>query len=210
MMGVFLHARGLGLYFVAQKMLVYSLGAVNSTLTDVLLPYNVEKYREPQTLCNYTSLNIKFLNLLSVVLGVLLVVFAPFVLAVFFPQYVEASSLIPLFVGVYLAKNLALVSHVYKALNRTQALAVATGISLMVTLGTGLFLIPSLGVPGLLLTEIVMSLSKNGLLWLNLKRWGYRVEVLPRFHDLVFFWKLGWKGIQKAIEKTRKQVIRKK
>lgn len=199
LMGLFISPVSLGLYYIAKKMLVYSLGSINNALTEVLIPYNVEKSDSKKVLCNYTSLNIKFLIILGIITSFFIVLLGGFFLGLFFPLYKKSAFFLPLLSIYFLTKNLVMLSTIFRAINKTSVLAQASFFSMVLGLISGFFLIKNFGVIGLILTEIVMTASNNFFLFFWLKKHGFAVEIIPRIKDLRFFAEKTWFIVKKVV-----------
>jgi len=188
LMGLFVFNWELGLYYLANKIATYLLEAPSNALVMVLLPYNIERYKDSGTMARFASLSIKFSIILTLSMGVLLLIFGETILEVLFPEFLEGFYLFPFFILLFALNLSSPIATIFKALNRADLLAKSQFVALLVQVFVGFFLISSLRVVGIVLTRAIVFLVHLLVMLYFLHGLKIRVEIIPRFRDLKFFY----------------------
>ncbi len=187
-MGLFVANWQLGFFYLASKIVTYLLDAPKDALSKVLLPYNVEKRNDLKTMGRFASLSIKFSFLFTFTVGAFILILAGPVLKMFFPDFSNSFYLFPFFIILYLVKEDAPLATIFKALNRTDILAFTEFCSLVMGIAAGFFLISSMQAVGIIFARVLVFLTRFLVMFYFLRMLKIRVEVIPRFKDLKFFY----------------------
>jgi len=187
-MGLFIANWELGFYYLADKITSYLLAAPKDALSQVLLPYNIERSNSSETIGRFASLSIKFSVLFTVVAGLAITALAGPALALFFPDFSNAFYLFPFLILLYIVMEDAPLSTVFKSLNRMDLVARAELVSLAVGVVLGLVLISAMQAVGFILSRVVVFLAKMLIMLYYLRGMKIRVEIIPRFRDLKYFY----------------------
>jgi len=187
-MGLFILDIELGFYYLLSKITAYIISAPKDSLTTVLTPYNVERYKDKKTIGNFTSLTLKFSVLLTLVIGAIVVLIGQPLLSVFFPDFSKAFYLVPFFILHYTVKSGMVVSSVFSSLNRTDILAITNAAALSIVVIGGWILMPMYGVTGLLLTEIIQVIAMVAIMVYFSRRLGVPISVIPMPKDIKYFY----------------------
>lgn len=190
MLGLFISNISLGFYYMAQKLASIAISTPINSLSNVLLPYSLEKSKDIKTLSNYASINIKLALILSIFLSIILLIIGwPFLL-ILFPEYLASYWLLPFLCVTFILSSLTILHNVYTAVNRLEFPAIAGVFSIIATIVSGWFLMPAYGIYGAVTTQIIMAVVYMFLLWKFLEKVNARVEIIPRMHDLTYFYSL--------------------
>jgi O-antigen/teichoic acid export membrane protein len=198
LLGYFIGGEKLGFYYIAEKITTAAMGLVTSSFQDVLQPYLGERYRDKRAIGKYTSINIKFMLLLNIAIGIFLTFPGKLFLGLFFPEYIEAYKYIPLFALLYIIRSLSLIMPVYSMINRVEFLLISNILGFLSMVIVGITLMPIFDVYGAILAMIANALVFVSLLFYSLRRVGVEIEVIPRKEDLALFYDILKKGIKKA------------
>ncbi|MCX6802064.1 MAG: oligosaccharide flippase family protein [Candidatus Diapherotrites archaeon] len=204
-MGMFISSSLLGIYYIAEKIVLYAMQMPIETLSDTLLPFASEKAGDRNALNRLVSLNIKLSLLFGVLFGACILLFGRIFLQLFFPQYLEAYWLMPFFVAVFLEANVQLLGDAYKSINRADVLVKSFMLVFSFTLVGGYFLISILSVTGLLLLRIFTNIIIWLYLYFGQGKAGLKIEVIPRKKDIIFFFRLGKEGFRKFSNRPARQ-----
>lgn len=186
-MGLFISNTFLGLYYITEKIVSYAIEMPIAALSETMLPFASGKASDKKALSKMASLNIKFALASGIVLGLILILVGRFLLSLLFPKYVDAYWLLPFFVVIFLGTAVQFISNAYKSINRVDVLTKASLLMLFVTLVVGYLLISQFALLGLLSLRILISIVTGMFLYLNQKKVGLEIEIIPRFRDLQFF-----------------------
>ncbi len=186
-MGLFVANNELGMYYIAFKIASIMLSMPVASLTEVLLPYLSESSTDKRKMSRYVSLNIKFTLILTIILSFFIIACSKPFLALFFPKYVNAYSLIVLFIPLFIVSSLSPITNLFLSLNRMDVIAKSHFGGLMCTVVFGLILMPYFGVFGLILTQTLDVLVSRGILVYYLKSVDLKVDIVPKRRDIVYF-----------------------
>lgn len=186
-MGLFLSNTLLGLYYVAEKIASYAVEMPIAALSETMLPFASEKANNKNALSRLVSLSIKFSLISGILLGLVITLIGKFFLTFLFPEFISAYWLLPLFALVFLGSGVQCLSNAYRSLNRADMVAKSSFLMLLTTLIFGYFLIASYSIFGLLALRILVNIFSGAFLYLNQKKVGLEIEIIPRFKDLQFF-----------------------
>jgi O-antigen/teichoic acid export membrane protein len=186
MFGSLLTLGAFGIFYLIKRISLYSFDTIQNALSEVLLPFLSEQSKK-EVLIEYTSKAIKFQVLLNLVLFVLFVTAVPFLISILFPKYVEGVLIIPLLGIGFLFNFSAPLSRLIKSINKNWILGVSFGISLLFILIFGFLLIPTVGLYGAAIVFASNKILMSFILLFSCYFVGYKVEVIPRKKDLIFF-----------------------
>ncbi|MEM0360269.1 MAG: oligosaccharide flippase family protein [Candidatus Diapherotrites archaeon] len=198
-MGLFLPATTIGFYYIAEKIATYAIEMPTSALSEAMLPFASGKATDKKALSRLASLSIKFSLLLGAFLGLLALFAGRFLLLSFFPEFVEAYSLLPFFLLLFMGSSINFLTNTYRSINRADILAKSMLLMLAVTLLTGYPLAFVYGVYGLIFSQIIAVVAAFSFLYVKQKSMGLEIEVLPRPKDIRFFASVLWHGVKHSL-----------
>ena len=188
--GIFISPAALGVYYIATKISNIVLGAPSSAFSDVLFPLNSSNFKDKKKIERYSSLSIKGTFITVLIFSILLMLIAYPVLAVLFPAYLTAVTLIPLIVIRQLVRSVGAVKLVLNSINKTgqrtiqRILVVPFGAVILI------LLVPSYGINGLIITQIIIELFAISIAYILL--WKYnniKIDLVLRRRDIDYFYK---------------------
>ncbi len=187
LVGFFVDPLRMGFYYALLKMGTYLIDMPLNALNLVLLPTVSETDSNPEKLQKMISYGIKFYVLSSIIFSAGLVIAGPIVLQFFFPAYIPAIPLIPLFATYFVLTFDIPVGTFYRAINRNEVLFKSNIFQIFTTIIFGYFLVSSFGVEGVILTMVINRLLILIYQYFDIKKQGYKIEFWPRFADIIFF-----------------------
>lgn len=187
LMGLFVSPVALGVYYIVQKLILYTLDMPKTALSDALFPYMSENATNTKLLEQYTSKNIKLSIIISLVLGSLIALASPLLFDIFFKQYQGTQSLVFLFMILNVVCSMNALGVVYTIVNRIDLLNRAMLLGFITLIVSGFALVPSFSTIGLLLSLNIATLVKNMTLMYYLKRLSLKIDMIPRLNDIIYF-----------------------
>jgi O-antigen/teichoic acid export membrane protein len=204
LLGLFIGNLPLGIYYMANKIASLAIVTPITSLRDVLLPYSLEKSQDLKVIGNYASLSVKLALTISILLSIILLIVGMPVLSLFFPAYVESYWLFPLFALSFIISSLTILHVVYTSVNRLEFALISSIASVIAMIVSGLAFMPSYGIYGAVIAQIISSFVGMFLLYFFLKKIGIQVQIIPRLHDLAYFYSLFINGLNRGFKKAVK------
>ncbi len=183
--GIFIGAKELGLYYLAQKLSSWILNTPVTSIRDVLLPYCIEESKDKNALERHTSLTAKLSFLITVALSIILIIASRVLIPIIFPEYIESSSLIILFSIIHIIGSYSCLRVTLISINRMDILAKIDFIGLTCSAVFGIIFIPKMGVNGILITQILTYFLLNSSLYYALTLHKFKISIIPTKNDII-------------------------
>lgn len=187
LMTMFVSPAMLGFYYIIQKIGSYVIDLPVTSLNDVLLPLSSEHSGDRDKLTKIISLSTKLYIIASIGFSLFLIFAGPFILEYFFPEYIGAAPLIPLFAVYFLMTFDMPLGTFFRAIRRNDVLVAGSAIMLIGTIVFGYFLVQSYGVLGVVLTLIITRFLQLSYEYYFIVSNDYKIEFWPRPRDIKFF-----------------------
>lgn len=185
--GMFLSPATLGMFYIAQKFVGYIVSSFHSAMSEAVVPFVVEDYKNKALLSRYLSYSVKLSIILSIFSVALLVFVGRPLLAFFLPEYLPAYNLIVLYAVVASLGFFAVLYSAYMGINRMDLLARIYFYDLIVVLVFSVLLVPIYGVSGAIFTLGMSSVVQLVFLLYYLKYLGLSVDIVIRPEDINYF-----------------------
>lgn len=184
LLGAFAPAKLLGEYYFAKKIVSGGIDNVYAAIRETVYAYTNQHFKEKKLvkLMVSKSARICFLitGLFTIVLSFLVVPF----LFIFFPSYQGSAPLVVLFSLASVMNTITITSTFFRTFNRMNEVVSLTILYSACLFLTSLLLIPTFGVYGLVLAELLSALYQYYLYSAMLARNGFKFSIVPEPSDL--------------------------
>ncbi|MBS3061354.1 MAG: oligosaccharide flippase family protein [Candidatus Diapherotrites archaeon] len=187
-MGLLISPVKLGFYYLIQKISTYLIDMPVNAFNTVLLPTAAEQNQDIEQVEKFVSMSTKFYVILSFAFAAAFLVFGPLFVTIFFPEFLPAIELVPLF-AIYFALTFDIpLGTFYRAIMRNEVLVQANLIGLVIMVVAGYWAIQSFGLEGVVGLMVITRTVQLIYLYWDVRRHQYKIEFWPRLHDIIFFW----------------------
>jgi O-antigen/teichoic acid export membrane protein len=184
-MGVLISPAALGFYYLGQKITnIFVLNATNA-LAETLFSKNSENFDKKDLISIQTSFAIKASLLLNIIFGIILLLIAPIVVNIVFPQYTNVLIYIPLFAIHAVVMAQAPVTNIFDSINETQNNLKLGVLMLVLVFVLMLPLTMLFGLFGLMIAFILFSEINVLATIFLLRKHDVYISVIPRLKDII-------------------------
>ncbi|MFA5358182.1 MAG: oligosaccharide flippase family protein [archaeon] len=184
--GIFINAQTLGLYYLGDKIAGTIMNSPSNAITETIFSKNSGDYKNKKLIGRQTSLAIKTSLVISIIIGALLLFFAPLLLSIAFPKYLGLLYFLPLIIIYQAVQVQSPMTTVFNSINETKNNFKLNSLFLFLTI---IFVVPStfaFGITGFLVSTIIATELRYIATILILRKEGVYLSILPGKSDLLF------------------------